>query len=80
MDFRIIQFLDYQFFGSKKDAKGNILNELTEEEEKVMADYHFIIRAYIQWEKEEFSRKIALWEQEEAMSYEIRPYSFRLCA
>ena len=79
MDFQIIQFLDHQFFSRKKACRENILKEFTEEEEKLMTDYHFIIREYIKWEKEEFARKVARWEKE-ATIYQIRPFSFRLCA
>ena len=79
MDFRIIQFLDYQFFSREKSKAENTLKEFTEEEEKLITDYRFIIREYIKWEKEVFSRKVAAWEKE-AIVYQIRTYSFRLCA
>ncbi|MEL6191262.1 MAG: hypothetical protein AAFR66_04400 [Bacteroidota bacterium] len=79
MDFQIIQFLDYQFFRRENRKAENTFKEFTEEEEKLIADYRFIIREYIKWEKGKFAKRVAAWEKE-AMVYQIRAYSFRHCA
>ena len=77
MDFQIIQFLDHHFFSRKKCLAENTIREFSEEEEKMMSDYRFIITEYIKWEKEAFSKKVAMWEKEASL---YQSYTFRRCA
>lgn len=43
----------------------------------MMSDYRFIITEYIKWEKEAFSKKVAMWEKEASL---YQSYTFRRCA
>ena len=45
----------------------------------MMSDYRFIITEYIKWEKEAFSKKVAMWEKEASL-YQMNSYTFRRCA
>ncbi|MEM6764333.1 MAG: hypothetical protein AAF824_24330 [Bacteroidota bacterium] len=66
MDFQIIYFLDTIFRKKKRLKEETPIESISRDQQKVLADYHFIITEYLQWEQEEFDKRLKGWEREAA--------------